>query len=177
MHHSAWVSGSEAGGRVCVPICVCSLVPLSQGGLPQVQLGLRPLSFHCSGGDRQLGVRSCGGRKEERPGECPGGVQSCCLPACLPHALFLEHSFQFPFLLLIVESVPGLGAARNRRKPALMEGLSSTHLSLGRRLQGPSLAPSSTLLGQQLPQPEVTFPSRQASALFSIPSISGQLLR
>lgn len=99
---------------------------------------------------------SCGGRKE-RPGECPGGVQSCCLPACLPHALFLGHSFQFPFLLLIVESVPGLGAVRNRRKPALMEGLRSTHLSLGRRLKGPSPALSSTLLGQ-LTRAEVTFP-------------------
>lgn len=78
-------------------------------------------------------------RRKERPSECPGGVQSRCLPACLPHALFLGHSFQFPFLLLIVESDPGLGAAGNRRKRVLMEGLNSTHLSLGRRLLHPLL--------------------------------------
>lgn len=46
MLHSAWVSGSEARGRVYVSICgVCSLIPLSQGGLPQVQLDLCSLSF------------------------------------------------------------------------------------------------------------------------------------
>lgn len=78
-------------------------------------------------------------RRKERPSECPGGVQSRCLPACLPHALFLGHSFQFPFLLLIVESDPGLGAAGNRRKRVLMEGLNSTHLSLGRRPLHPLL--------------------------------------
>lgn len=78
-------------------------------------------------------------RRKERPSKCPGGVQSRCLPARLPHALFLGHSFQFPLLLLIVELVPGLGAAGNRRKQVLMEDLNSTHLSLGRRLKGPSL--------------------------------------
>lgn len=45
-----------------------------------------------------------------------------CLPALLPHALFLEHSFELPFPLLIVEPIPGLPMARNRRKRALAEG-------------------------------------------------------
>lgn len=109
-------------------------------------------------------------RRKERPSECPGGVQSRCLPARLPHALFLGHSFQLPFLLLIVESVPGLGAAGNRRKQVLMEGLNSTHLSLGRRLKGPSLLHPS---GAATPGCDGAFPPSwylPTSAFFSVPS-------
>lgn len=47
-----------------------------------------------------------------------------CLPALPPHTLFLGHSFQFPFLLLIVRVSPGLSVsvARNGRKQALAKG-------------------------------------------------------
>lgn len=59
-------------------------------------------------------------------GEVDAGVQawslpSRCLPALLPHALFLGHSFQFPVPLLIVESQSQGSQHQNRRKQALTE--------------------------------------------------------
>lgn len=76
------------------------------------------------------------------------------LPSCLPSTHPLPGAFfrvSFP-AINSQESVPGLEMARQGRKQALMEGLSSIHLSPGRRLFGFLLPlPSFTLLEELAP--------------------------
>lgn len=135
-------------------ISVCFPLSHQTSVYPALPLGcLGALWFYFPGDNSSWGVASWGNKGRRGGRWCPGqSLPAHCLPALLPHALFLEHSFEFPFPLLIVESIPGLSMARNRRKLAPLKAGSSVLLTPGEETE------RSSSLSRRLPAPEELAP-------------------